>query len=160
MHCGMTVVILMVVTAVPPRPHATASPRSANSVAGAAASSTTLARSSCPASALWENGPLFGEFSLCLSRACLGKMFVFIHIIDDNAQKDRFLTCLCGAIVRKLPSAPLTIAVCPETLQEKRLFAQPFLRVSRACLGKSTVCSMELAQKDAFSRPLPSPGPP
>jgi hypothetical protein len=90
MHCGMTVVILMVVTAVPPRPHATASPRSANSVAGAAASSTTLARSSCPASALWENGPLFGEFSLCLSRACLGKMFVFIHIIDDNGSKRPF----------------------------------------------------------------------
>jgi hypothetical protein len=30
----------------------------------------------------------FGEFSLCLSRACLGKMIIFSSII--NGQKDRF----------------------------------------------------------------------
>jgi hypothetical protein len=35
---------------------------------------------------LGTNGPFF-EFSLCLSRACLGKMFVFIY---KWRKKDRF----------------------------------------------------------------------
>eukprot|EP01046_Picozoa_sp_COSAG06_P034133 COSAG06_NODE_3548_length_5199_cov_166.747059_4_plen_118_part_00 len=42
----------------------------------------------------WENGTFF-EFSLCLSRACLGKMLIFIY---KWLKKCRFLTA-----VRRLP---------------------------------------------------------
>eukprot|EP01046_Picozoa_sp_COSAG06_P013892 COSAG06_NODE_848_length_11971_cov_10.199882_14_plen_139_part_00 len=46
--------------------------------AASAPSSDDLAEDDSAIGALETNGPFF-EFSLCLSRACLGKMFVFIY---------------------------------------------------------------------------------
>eukprot|EP01046_Picozoa_sp_COSAG06_P044261 COSAG06_NODE_5935_length_3200_cov_10.149952_3_plen_75_part_00 len=68
---------------------------------------------------------LFFEFSLCLSRACLGKMITFIY---QWLKKDRrrFLTC-----IQRDEEQQRSAATC-----EKRLFSQLFLCLSRACLGK------------------------
>jgi hypothetical protein len=67
---------------------------------------------------LRENGT-FLEFSLCLSRACLGKMLIFIY---KWLKKCRFRTCMLQPS-ENTSLFPSTFPVC----------------VSRACLGKSSI---------------------
>jgi hypothetical protein len=70
----------------PPLPHPLQ--RAAPMMMGAATNTPAAAKSVRKRSLLRENGTFF-EFSLCLSRACLGKM---MHFIYKWLKKCRFLT--------------------------------------------------------------------
>ena len=93
---------------------------------------------------LRENGTFF-EFSLCLSRACLGKR---MHFIYKWRKKCRFLTYDHASRPLRL----LRPATAPQQsrhriaryrrgcLFPKRVFSNEFLpRLSRACLGKMII---------------------
>jgi len=90
-------------------------------------------------SAHYKKTQLVSEFSLCVSRACLGKMIAFIL---KWRKKWRVLTC---------HTAP-TFA-CSKSSCEKRaslvLSEVLSLCLSRACLGKSIVFGLNTAQKEA-----------
>ena len=76
--------------------------------------------------------PLCLSVSLCLSRACLGKLIVSMH------------TWLKQRRFRTQPMVPCT----------NRLLFQRFLCVSRACLGQMIVFSTKLLQKRRPSHPV------
>jgi hypothetical protein len=86
---------------------------------------------------LQQNGPFF-EFFLCLSRACLGKMFIFIY---KWLKKDRFVTS---------PLAPLSPGKTPLLFE-----CLPYVCLSRARLGKKDrIYMVETAQKRPLSHTL------
>ena len=72
-------------------------------------------------STLQENVP-FWEFSLCLSRACLGKTIAFIY---KWRKKRRFLTCTLTRLQKTETKSSFSFAL--------------FQCMSRACLGKYSV---------------------
>jgi hypothetical protein len=107
------------------------------------------------------------EFSLCLSRACLGKMIVYIY-------KWRKRTVFSPAGARTAPkySPSWPLAASPSRhssatsspLQKQSFAFKTFLCLSGACLGKSIRVLFErcdtVSQKSrlAVSAPLPSSG--
>ena len=88
---------------------------------------------------------VFSGFSLCLSRACLGKMIVYT-----------LLKKMCvgegggGAICFTVGTRPLSVG-STISLRKTPLFSQLFLCLSRASLGKMTVFIYEWRKKWRFS---------
>ena len=88
------------------------------------------------------------EFSLCLSRACLGKMII---CVVNAGQKHRFAYRPPSTVARSSPTLksarpPLTVRASGALFlqEETRPFLScPYLELSRACLGKSSVSSLK-----------------
>ena len=86
-----------------------APPSSPNGVAEAAPPPAPAPAAALAPPAAWscdKTVSLF-EFSLCLSRACLGKIIIYIYI---NGEKDRFVTCI---VLRRAALSSLLLPVKP-----------------------------------------------
>ena len=110
-----------------------------------------------PASVHLRKRHSFLEFSLCLSRACLGKKFVFIYkwlkkwrVSHPVSVSPPPLTSLEAPSAASSSSSPLALPL-PRPDEETPLFLEFSLCVSRACLGKIIVFVYEWLKKTVFS---------
>ena len=87
----------------------------------------------------------FRVSSLCLSRACLGKM---IRFRPKVSQKTVFLPGYLGVHDVGARAVPVGVRVDRHLLTRKRIsITQLFLRLSRACLGKMILSSINMASQ-------------
>jgi hypothetical protein len=100
--------------------------------------------------ALQENTSVF-EFFLCLSRACLGKMIIFIY----KWLKTPFSHLPRGEFA--VTKRPVSMVVIPCGKHPFSQLLSLFPCLSRACLGKKMILSIKLAQKGACFAPRGAP---